>query len=69
LGGLIGSVTSVFIGYDKIKSIQDFFSTKSVPSAEKSIRQAIEVIEVNTARIERDSKEVSAWFQAISSSL
>lgn len=48
-----------FANLDKAKEIREFFKKNPAPSAERSLRQALEKIEINSAWIERDKKDIA----------
>ncbi|EDV26424.1 uncharacterized protein TRIADDRAFT_22803 [Trichoplax adhaerens] len=63
LSRLIKGCLSGFAGEEFSADIREFFSTKSVPAAERTIEQVIESIELNTKWLSRDVSSVTSWMQ------
>ena len=56
------SLTSRFSTPDRRNDVERFFRDHPAPAAERSIRQSLERIELNIARLERNRAELAEWF-------
>ena len=58
------SITSAFVTLDRHREVSDFFAEHPAPAAERSIRQSLERIRLNSAWLDRNGSELRAWFAA-----
>jgi len=61
VGSVVGSVASVFSREEDAQMISDFFRSNPMPSAESTLRQSLETVRVNAARIQRDRLLAPSW--------
>ena len=52
-----------FVGKDKAHEVSEFFEAHPVPSADRVIKQCVEVIHTNTHWLDRDMKTIKNWLQ------
>ena len=50
-----------FIGEDKAREVENFFTTHPLPSAERIVKQCVEAIHTNTQWLERDREAIKNW--------
>lgn len=60
--------TGGFIGHDKAQEIEDFFKSNPVPTAERTVRQSLEAIRMNTNWLEKDKEAIKQWLKTESKS-
>ena len=56
------SIPSGFATAEKYEDVDRFFTDHPTPGAERSIRQTLEQIKLNTAWLERNRSDLAAWF-------
>lgn len=56
------AITGSFTSEEKATEIEDFFKSHPTPAAERTIRQSLERIRINSAWLERNKTEISEWF-------
>ncbi len=57
--------TAGFIGHDKADDVQQFFNANPVPTADRTVKQNIEAIRMNTKWLERDGKAIEEWLRNV----
>ncbi len=57
--------TAGFIGHDKADDIEAFFKANPVPNADRTVKQALEAIRMNTAWLGRDGKAIQEWLNSL----
>ena len=62
--GIIGALGN-FCSRDAAAQVKQFFAKNPVPSAERTLQQAIERIENCAALVERQSPALSAWIATV----
>ena len=55
------SITSRFTSMEKYEDVKQFFSDNPSPAADRTIKQALERISLNSAWIERNRQELDSW--------
>lgn len=68
LARIIEGTTTNLCTRDKLEDVESFFKTHKVPGAKRTIKQAIEMIKVNIAVIDRDRKDIKEWLESYSQS-
>lgn len=61
LSRLLKGSLSQFAGEEFSADVREFFASKNVPAAERTIEQVIESIQLNTKWLARDSSSVRTW--------
>ena len=56
------AITGSFTSEEKATEIEDFFTEHPTPAAERTIRQSLERIRINTAWLGKNKDELSKWF-------
>jgi len=56
------AITGSFTSEEKATEIEDFFKEHPTPAAERTIRQSLERIRINTAWLGKNKDELSKWF-------
>ncbi|PRP78523.1 hypothetical protein PROFUN_13580 [Planoprotostelium fungivorum] len=57
----IGYATSTFASDERADEIENFFKTKSVPQAERTIRQSLEAVRANSRWLKNNREGVAKW--------
>jgi len=63
LSRLIKSTSEYFNSEEKAKEIEAFYATHPVPSSERTVKQSLEKIRLNSRWLERDGAAVAAWLE------
>jgi len=63
LGRIISYATSGFSSEEKLKDVEEFFTTRKIAGTERTIAQSLESIKANIAALDKNKEEVSAWLQ------
>lgn len=63
LSRLIKSTTENFVTEQSAKDVEEFFSKRSVPAAERTIQQSLENIRLNCTWLSRESNKISTWLK------
>eukprot|EP01127_Copromyxa_protea_P012138 TRINITY_DN3126_c0_g1_i1.p1 TRINITY_DN3126_c0_g1~~TRINITY_DN3126_c0_g1_i1.p1 ORF type:complete len:867 (-),score=252.09 TRINITY_DN3126_c0_g1_i1:54-2654(-) len=63
LGRIISYATSGFSSEEKLKDVEEFFSTRKVAGTERTIAQSIESIKANSAALANNKESVTAWLK------
>ena len=50
-----------FVGEDKAQDVDQFFKQNPVASAERTLKQSLEAIRMNTKWLERDGQAIKEW--------
>lgn len=53
-----------FIGEEKAQDIEEFFKQNPVASAERTVKQSLEAIRMNTKWLERDGQAIKEWLKS-----
>ena len=56
------SITNNFAEMEKLADVETFFQEHPAPAAERTIRQALERIQLNATWVEKNDSELSTWF-------
>jgi len=63
LGRIISYATKDFSDPEKAKEVEKFFAEHKVPSAERTVKQSMESIIVNSKWLQNNKKDVAAWLE------
>jgi len=63
LSRLIKSTTELFVTEQSAKDIEEFFASRTVPAAERTIQQSLENIRLNCTWLARESDRIRTWLQ------
>ncbi len=61
LSGLVG-MTSRFNTQEQLEDVESFFEAHPTPTADRAIKQSLEVIRLNVAWLERNRADLAEWF-------
>ncbi len=58
------SITGAFTTADRLKDVEDFFTTHQAPSAERTIQQSLERIKLNITWLENNRQSIKEWMSS-----
>ena len=56
------TITGLFTEIEKVEEVQSFFQTNPAPSAERTIQQSLERIQLNSKWLDQNRDNLDRWF-------
>lgn len=63
LSRLVKSTTEMFASAEAAKEVEEFFSERTPPSAERALKQSLENVRLNSKWLTRESSKIGAWLK------
>ncbi|XP_044168747.1 puromycin-sensitive aminopeptidase-like isoform X1 [Acropora millepora] len=63
LSRLVKSTTEMFASEEAAKEVEEFFSERTPPSAERALKQSLENVRLNSKWLTRESSKIGAWLK------